>query len=222
MLICDKRRSRTRGDTNIRPPQGGRIKTAPPASGPRLGRSLAWGGTPPAPWAAPPGALRAPGPCCLVTQPEGFRARVRRWRGWATACGCPCPTPSPWRFSGFGGNSKGGQCEALRGFGGVPPCCRATVATRPRRWAARVQPQAVPAVHGLGEVVHGRPGSGRSGSSEQSNRANIFSFAQPTRAKPRQYWVSREPLYKKIGDPDCTTLCNLTTKMQSKQQLSTF
>ena len=31
-------------------------------------------------------------------------------------------------------------------------------ATRPRRWAVRVQPQAVPAVHGLGEVVHGRPG----------------------------------------------------------------
>ena len=39
--------------------------------------------------------LRAPGPAALVTQPEGFRARVRRWRGWATACGCPCPTPSP-------------------------------------------------------------------------------------------------------------------------------
>ena len=96
MLICDKRRPRTRGDTNIRPPQGGRIKTAPPASGPRLGRSLAWGGTPPGPPGLRPLArLRAPGPCCLVTQPEGFRARVRRWRGWATACGCPCPTPSP-------------------------------------------------------------------------------------------------------------------------------
>ena len=65
MLICDKRRPRTRGDTNIRPPQGGRIKTAPPASGPRLWRSLAWGGTPPAPWAAPLARLRAPGPCCL-------------------------------------------------------------------------------------------------------------------------------------------------------------
>ena len=96
MLICDKRRPRTRGDTNIRPPQGGRIKTAPPASGPRLGRSSAWGGTPPdplgcAPWCA--FAHRAP--AASVTQPEGFRARVRRWRGWATACGCPCPTPSP-------------------------------------------------------------------------------------------------------------------------------
>ena len=66
MLICDKRRPRTRGDTNIRPPQGGRIKTAPPASRPRLGRSLAWGGTPPGPPGLRPLArLRAPGPCCL-------------------------------------------------------------------------------------------------------------------------------------------------------------
>ena len=224
MLICDKRRPRTRGDTNIRPPQGGRIKTAPPASGPRLGRSSAWGGTPPDPLGcAPWRAFAHRAPAASVIQPEGFRARVRRWRGWATACGCPCPTPSPWRFSGFWEISKSWAARsAAGGSGGVPPVVGRRWATRPRRWAARVQPQAVPAVHGLGEVVHGRPGSGRSGSSEQSNRANIFSFAQPTRAKPRQYWVSREPLYKKIGDPDCTTLCNLTTKMQSKQQLSTF
>ena len=162
MLICDKRRPRTRGDTNIRPPQGGRIKTAPPASGPRLGRSLAWGGTPPGPPGLRPLArLRAPGPCCLVTQPEGFRARVRRWRGWATACGCPCPTPSPWRFSGFWEISKSWAARsAAGGSGGVPPVVGRRWATRPRRWAARVQPQAVPAVHGLGEVVHGRPGYG--------------------------------------------------------------
>ena len=121
MLICDKRRPRTRGDTNIRPPQGGRIKTAPPASGPRLGRSLAWGGTPPTPWAAPPARLRAPGPCCLVTQPEGVPARVRRWRGWATACGCPCPTPSPFPLNSV--FSKGPAGPRKRGgvWGGVPP-----------------------------------------------------------------------------------------------------
>ena len=96
MLICDKRRPRTRGDTNIRPPQGGRIKTAPPASGPRLGRSSAWGGTPPDPQGcAPWRAFAHRAPAASVIQPEGFRARVRRWRGWATACGCPCPTPSP-------------------------------------------------------------------------------------------------------------------------------
>ena len=96
MLICDKRRPRTRGDTNIRPPQGGRIKTAPPASGPRLGRSLAGGLHPQTPRAAPPGAPSRTGPL-LPRSPSrrGFRARVRRWRGWATACGCPCPTPSP-------------------------------------------------------------------------------------------------------------------------------
>ena len=129
------------------------------------------------------------------------------------------PAPGGFRASG---KFKRWAVRSAAGVRGRAPVVGRRWATRPRRWAARVQPQAVPAVHGLGEVVHGRPGSGRSGSSEQSNRANIFSFAQPTRAKPRQYWVSREPLYKKIGDPDCTTLCNLTTKMQSKQQLSTF
>lgn len=161
MLICDKRRPRTRGDTNIRPPQGGRIKTAPPASGPRLRRSPAWGGTPPDPLGcAPWRAFAHRAPAASVIQPEGFRARVRRWRGWATACGCPCPTPSPWRFSGFWRNSKRGPCRGTAGgSGGVPPVVGRRWATRPRRWAARVQPlAAVPAVHGLGEVVHGRPG----------------------------------------------------------------
>ena len=162
MLICDKRRPRTRGDTNIRPPQGGRIKTAPPASGPRLGRSSAWGGTPPDPLGcAPWRAFAHRAPAASVIQPEGFRARVRRWRGWATACGCPCPTPSPWRFSGFWEISKSWAARsAAGGSGGVPPVVGRRWATRPRRWTARVQPQAVPAVHGLGEVVHGRPGSG--------------------------------------------------------------
>ena len=129
MLICDKRRPRTRGDTNIRPPQGGRIKTAPPASGPRLGRSLAGGLHPQTPRAAPPGAPSRTGPLLpRVTQPEGFRARVRRWRGWATACGCPCPTPSPWRFSGFGGNFKGWAVPWHGGgIRGACPPCRATV-----------------------------------------------------------------------------------------------
>ena len=100
MLICDKRRPRTRGDTNIRPPQGGRIKTAPPASGPRLRRSSAWGGTPPdplgcAPWCA--FAHRAP--AASVTQPEGFRARVRRWRGGQPLAVVHARRPAPGGFS---------------------------------------------------------------------------------------------------------------------------
>ena len=162
MLICDKRRPRTRGDTNIRPPQGGRIKTAPPASGPRLRRSSAWGGTPPDPLGCTPWcAFAHRAPAASVTQPGGFRARVRRWRGWATACGCPCPTPSPWRFFAPAKISKAGPCcGTAGGFGGRAPRVGRRWATRPRRWAVRVQPQAVPAVHGLGEVVHGRPGSG--------------------------------------------------------------
>ena len=142
-------------------------------SPPRLGRSQAGGLHPQDPQGcAPWRAFAHRAPAASVTQQEGFRARVRRWRGWATACGCPCPTPSPWRFSGFWRNSKRGQCEALRGdSGGVPPVVGRRWATRPRRWAARVQPQAVPAVHGLGEVVHGRPGSGRSGRGCFSPRA---------------------------------------------------
>ena len=65
-------------------------------SPPRLGRSLAGGLHPQTPRAAPPGAPSRTGPL-LPRSPSrrGFRARVRRWRGWATACGCPCPTPSP-------------------------------------------------------------------------------------------------------------------------------
>ena len=129
-------------------------------SPPRLGRSQAGGLHPQTPRAAPPGAPSRTGPL-LPRSPSrrGFRARVRRWRGWATACGCPCPPPSPWRFSGFWEVSKSWAAQsAAGGSGGVPPVVGRRWATRPRRWAARVQPQAVPAVHGLGEVVHGRPG----------------------------------------------------------------
>ena len=158
------------------PPEGGvhgppaRFACAVPAAPRALpGRGLA----PPDPQGcAPWRAFAHRAPAASVTQSEGFRARVRRWRGWATACGCPCPTPSPWRFSGFWRNSKGGPCVCTAGgSGGVPPVVGRRWATRPRRWAARVQPQAVPAVHGLGEVVHGRPGSGRSGRGCFSPRA---------------------------------------------------
>ena len=208
------------------PPEGGvhgppaRFACAVPAAPRALpGRGLA----PPDPQGCAPGAPSRTGP--LLPRSPSRRGSGHGCDGGGG--GQPLAVvharrPAPWRFSGFRRNSVVGRADARRGFGGVPPVVGRRWATRPRRWAARVQPQAVPAVHGLGEVVHGRPGSGRSGSSEQSNRANIFSFAQPTRAKPRQYWVSREPLYKKIGDPDCTTLCNLTTEMQSKQQFSTF
>ena len=170
-----------------------------------------------APWCA--FAHRAP--AASVTQPEGFRARVRRWRGWASRrlvharrLAPPLPLSPGFSFSKVGQPERG-QAAGLS--------TRGRQSLQRRRWADPGTARRA-AVHlgwaaGLSTAT---AGSGRSGSSEQSNRANIFSFAQPTRAKPRQYWVSREPLYKKIGDPNCTTLCNLTTKMQSKQQLSTF
>ena len=160
MLICDKRRpARARGYQYQAPPRGPNKDSPPglrPAPRALLGRGLA----PPDPQGcAPWRAFAHRAPAASVTQPEGFRARVRRWRGWATACGCPCPTPSPWRFSGFWEISKSWAARsAAGGSGGVPPVVGRRWATRPRRWAARVQPQAVPAVHGLGEVVHGRPG----------------------------------------------------------------
>ena len=161
MLICDKRRpARARGYQYQAPPRGPNKDSPPglrPAPRALLGRGLA----PPDPLGcAPWRAFAHRAPAASVIQPEGFRARVRRWRGWATACGCPCPTPSPWRFSGFWEVSKSWAAQsAAGGSGGVPPVVGRRWATRPRRWAARVQPlAAVPAVHGLGEVVHGRPG----------------------------------------------------------------
>ena len=77
-----------------------------------------------APWRA--FAHRAP--AASVIQPEGFRARVRRWRGWATACGCPCPTPSPWRFSGCWEISNSWAARsAAGGSGGRAPRCSGAV-----------------------------------------------------------------------------------------------
>ena len=95
--------ARCAGDTNIRPPQGGRIKTAPPASGPRLGRSLAGGLHPQDPQGcAPWRAFAHRAPAALVTQPEGVPGTGATVAGVGKPQACPCPTPSPWRFSGFG------------------------------------------------------------------------------------------------------------------------
>ena len=96
MLICDKRRpARARGYQYQAPPRGPNKDSPPglrPAPRALLGRGLA---PPDPPGCAPWRAFAHRAPAASVTQPEGFRARVRRWRGWATACGCPCPTPSP-------------------------------------------------------------------------------------------------------------------------------
>ncbi len=146
MLICDKRRPRTRGDTNIRPPQGGRIKTAPPASGPRLGRSLAGGLHPQTPRAAPPGAPSRTGPLLPRSPsrrgsghgcdgggggqplavvharrlaPGGF-SRPRNFKGWAV----------PWHGGGFGGRAPrcratvGNPAQAVGGQGAAAGCAR--------------------------------------------------------------------------------------------------
>ena len=129
MLICDKRRPRTRGDTNIRPPQGGRIKTAPPASGPRLGRSLAGGLHPQdpqgcAPWCA--FAHRAP--AASVTQPEGGSGHGCDGGGGGQPLAVVhARRLAPGGFRASGKFKKVGQCEALRGDWGACPPCRATV-----------------------------------------------------------------------------------------------
>ena len=80
------------------PPEGGvhgppaRFACAVPAAPRALpGRGL----HPRPPGLRPWRAFAHRAPAASATQPEGFRARVRRWRGWATACVCPCPTPSP-------------------------------------------------------------------------------------------------------------------------------
>ena len=129
MLICDKRRPRTRGDTNIRPPQGGRIKTAPPASGPRLGRSLAGGLHPQTPRAAPPGAPSRTGPLLP-------RSPSRRGSGHGCAGGGggqPLAVVHARRLApgGFRASGEISKRWAVRmhggGFGGRAPRCRATV-----------------------------------------------------------------------------------------------
>lgn len=135
MLICDKRRpARARGYQYQAPPRGPNKDSPPglrPAPRALLGRGLA----PPDPLGcAPWRAFAHRAPAASVIQPEGFRARVRRWRGWATACGCPCPTPSPWRFSGFWEVSKSWAAQsAAGGSGGVPP-------VSVERWATRKWP----------------------------------------------------------------------------------
>ena len=86
------------------PPEGGvhgppaRFACAVPAAPRALpGRGLA----PPDPQGcAPWRAFAHRAPAALVTQPEGFRARVRRWRGWASRrlvhARRLAPPPLPW------------------------------------------------------------------------------------------------------------------------------
>ena len=115
MLIFDKRRPARAGNTNIRPPKGGRIKTAPPASGPRLGRSSAWGVPPPGPLGCAPCGLTATGTRCLPTSREGQAQRAG---------------PQARRVSGlFGGIFlKAGPCGcAAGGSGGRAPRCSGAV-----------------------------------------------------------------------------------------------
>ena len=147
------------------PPEGG--VHGPPArfacAVPAAPRALpGWGLAPPdlqgcAPWRA--FAHRAP--AASVTQPEGFRARVRPVAGVVNRLRLSTLDAQPLAVFGLREKFKRWAVRsAAGGSGGVPPVVGRRWATRPRRWAARVQPQAVPAVHGLGEVVHGRPGYG--------------------------------------------------------------
>ena len=161
MLICDKRRPRTRGDTNIRPPQGGRIKTAPPASGPRLGRSLAGGLHPQTPRAAPPGAPSRTGP--LLPRSSSRRGSGHGCDGGGG--GQPLAVVHARRLAPGGFRASGEISKSRRplgrpgGVGGESPLAGRRWSGPVGRWAVRVQPlAAVPAVHGPTSPVHGRPG----------------------------------------------------------------
>ena len=125
MLICDKRRPRMRRDTNIRPPRGPNKDT--PGLRPAPKALPAWGGTPRPPGLRPLARLRAPGPRCLGHPAGGFRARVRRWRGWATACGCPCRRLAPGGFRASGEIQSVGRAVARQGVRGRAPVVRAAV-----------------------------------------------------------------------------------------------
>ena len=146
------------------PPEGGvhgppaRFACAVPAAPRALpGRGLA----PPDPQGcAPWRAFAHRAPAASVTQPEGFRARVRPVAGVVNRLRLSTLDAQPLAVFGLREKFKRWAVRsAAGGSGGVPPVVGRRWATRPRRWAARVQPlAAVPAVHGLGEVVHGRPG----------------------------------------------------------------
>ena len=150
-------------------------------SPPRLGRSQAGGLHPQdpqgcAPWCA--FAHRAP--AASVTQPEGFRARVRRWRGWASRrlvhARRLAPPPLPWIqfFKRWAVRMHGG------GFGGRAPRCRAAVGNPAQ------------AVGGQGAAACGcarRPRTGRGCPRATGFRARttyrVRSSGPQTRAKPR-------------------------------------
>ena len=127
MLICDKRRPRMRGDTNIRPPQGGQIKTAPPASGPRLRRSPAWGGTPPTPGLRPLARLRAPGPRCLGHPAGGGSGHGCDGGGGGQPLAVVHARRLALAVFGLLEKFSVGRAVARRGFGGRAPRCRAAV-----------------------------------------------------------------------------------------------
>ena len=129
-----------------------------------------------APWRA--FAHRAP--AALVTQPEGFRARVRRWRGWASRrlvhARRLAPPPLPWIqfFKRWAVRMHGG------GFGGRAPRCRAAVGNPAQ------------AVGGQGAAACGcarRPWTGRGCPRATGFRARttyrVRSSGPQTRAKPR-------------------------------------
>ena len=149
-------------------------------SPPRLGRSQAGGLHPQTPRAAPPGAPSRTGPL-LPWSPSrrGFRARVRRWRGWASRrlvhARRLAPPPLPWIqfFKRWAVRMHGG------GFGGRAPRCRATVGNPAQ------------AVGGQGAAAGcaRRPRTGRGCPRATGFRARttyrVRSSGPQTRAKPR-------------------------------------
>ena len=103
---------------NIRLPQGGRIRQ-PPRLRPAPRAPLAWGGTPPGPLAAPPGAPSGTGPCSVI-QPEGFRHGCDGGGGGQPLAVVHARRLAPGGFRASGEIQRG-PCRGTAGFGGVPP-----------------------------------------------------------------------------------------------------
>lgn len=142
MLICDKRRpARARGYQYQAPPRGPN-KDSPPASGPRLGRSLAGGLHPQTPRAAPPGAPSRTGP--LLPRSSSRRGSGHGCDGGGG--GQPLAVVharrlAPGGFRASGKFQKVGRRKALRGVrGACPPCQWSGGQPVNGRWAVRVQP----------------------------------------------------------------------------------
>ena len=140
-------------------------------SPPRLGRSQAGACTPRPPGLRPWRAFAHRAPAASVTQPEGSGHGCDGGGGGQPLAVVHARRLAPGGFRASGKFQKVGRRKALRGVrGACPRPIKRRWATRPRRWAARVQPQAVPPSTDWARLSTGDRATGQSLRSLEVNR----------------------------------------------------